>query len=88
MKLHFTKNVHFTKLIKINDRLKEFNFRRVSNEQDPFFTVDVSDDRGNRIMFRMEKRDANNWQIVDDILPQWVSNNENKLHESIEEALH
>jgi bifunctional pyridoxal-dependent enzyme with beta-cystathionase and maltose regulon repressor activities len=36
----------------------------------------------------MEKRDANNWRIVDDILPQWVSNNENKLHESIEEALH
>jgi hypothetical protein len=88
MKLLFTKNVHFTKLIKINDRLKEFNFRRVSNASDPFFTVDVSDDRGNRIMFRMEKRDANNWRIVDDILPQWVSNNENKLHESIEEALH
>jgi len=88
MKLHFTKNVHFTKLIKINDRLKEFNFRRVASHTDPFFTVDVSDDRGNRIMFRMEKSDSNNWRIVDDILPQWVSNNENKLRESIEEALH
>ena len=87
MKLHFTRNVHFTKLIKINDRLKEFNFRRVSNTSSPFFTVDVSDDRGNRIMFRMEKGDANHWRIVDDILPQWVSNNENKLNEVIEEEL-
>lgn len=88
MKLHFTKNVHFTRLIKINDRLKEFNFRRVTNAAAPFFTVDVSDDRGNRIMFRMEKGDANHWRIVDDVLPQWVSNNEGKLHETIEEELH
>lgn len=88
MKLHFTKNIHFTRLIKINDRLKEFNFRRVTNAADPFFTVDVSDDRGNRIMFRMEKGDANHWRIVDDVLPQWVSNNENKLAESIEQELH
>lgn len=87
MKLHFTKNVHFTKLVKINDRLKEFNFRRVSGLSSPFFTVDVSDDRGNRIMFKMEKSDANHWKIVDDILPQWVSNNENRLHDIIEEEL-
>ena len=69
--LHFTKNVHFTKLVKIADRLREFNFRRVPDATEQLFHVDVSDDRGNRIVFRLRKNQTH-WQIVEQSFPQWV----------------
>lgn len=46
------------------------------------FHVDVPDDRGNRIMFKMQKAD-NQWKIVDEGLPVWVSGNENLLNDAI-----
>jgi len=50
------------------------------------FHVDVPDDRGNRIMFKMQKAD-NQWKIVDEGLPVWVSGNENLLNEAISEEV-
>jgi len=50
------------------------------------FHVDVPDDRGNRIMFKMQKAD-NQWKIVDEDLPAWVSGNENLLNEAISEEV-
>ena len=87
MRIHFIKNVHFTKLVKVNGRnVKEFNFRKIKNGEDELFSVDVSDDRGNRIMFQMHK-DDNIWHITDAQLPVWISENETKLHELIEEEM-
>lgn len=82
--LQFTKNVHFTRLVKISDRLREFNFRRVPDATEQLFHVDVSDDRGNRIVFRLQKKD-NHWQIADEGLPQWVYGTEKVLSELISE---
>jgi hypothetical protein len=82
--LHFTKNVHFTKLVKISDRLREFNFRRVPDATEQLFHVDVSDDRGNRIVFRLRKNQAH-WQIVEQSLPQWIYSTEKILTEVITE---
>jgi hypothetical protein len=56
MQIHFTKNIQFTKLLKAEGRLREFNFRKVNAPQETLFTIDVCDDRGNRIMFRMQQR--------------------------------
>ncbi len=51
------------------------------------FTVDVSDDRGNRIMFKMQK-DGNEWLILTDKpLPEWVKSNSPRFNEAIEEEL-
>jgi hypothetical protein len=50
------------------------------------FHVDVPDDRGNRIMFKMQKAD-NQWKIIDEDLPVWVSGNENLLNEAISEEV-
>ena len=86
MMLQFTKNVHFTKLVKISDRLREFNFRRVPDAIEQLFHVDVSDDRGNRIMFQMNK-DGNAWHIANGSLPLWIMEQESKLNELIEEEL-
>ena len=82
--LHFTKNVHFTKLVKIADRLREFNFRRVPDATEQLFHVDVRDDRGNRIVFRLRKN-QDHWQIVEQSLPQWIYSTEKILSEVITE---
>ncbi len=87
MKIQFIKNIQFTKLVKVENRLREFNFRKINSEKEGLFTVDVSDDRGNRIIFNMEKNDGR-WTIATpDTLPEWITNNPQKFEELIEEEL-
>ena len=87
MHIQFSKNVHFTKLLKASDRLREFNFRLIPGASN-LFHVDVPDDRGNRIMFKMQRSDNANWTIVDQQLPQWVYNSEQSLNNLIQEEVH
>ena len=84
--MKFVKNIQFTRTIKADNRLREFNFRKLGGLQEGIFTVDVVDDRGNRIMFRMQK-DDNSWKIVDQPLPDWVIKNERVFNDLIEEEL-
>jgi hypothetical protein len=81
------KNVHFTKLVKANGRLREFNFRKSTAGSEGSFHVDVSDDRGNRLIFFMKKEDGSRWSIVSEGLPQWIIEVEPRLNEMIEEEL-
>ena len=87
MNFTFTRNIHFTKLVKTSDRLREFNFRLLPGNANSMFHVDVPDDRGNRIVFKMQKQEGNHWKIVDQQLPNWISDNENRLNELIEEEV-
>ena len=87
MNFTFTRNIHFTKLVKTFDRLREFNFRMIPGNSNGLFHVDVPDDRGNRIMFRMQKEN-DQWKIVDHHLPAWISDHENRLNDLIEEEIH
>jgi len=87
MNFNFLRNIHFTKLVKTTDRLREFNFRLLPGNSNSLFHVDVPDDRGNRIMFRMQKTDNSDWKIVDQQLPNWISDNEKKLNDLIEEEV-
>lgn len=84
MQLHFTKNVHFTRLVKTADKLREFNFRKVPDAVDQLFHVDVADDRGNRIVFRL-KRENNTWRIIDQSIPTWIVATEEILNGLIKE---
>jgi hypothetical protein len=89
MKITFSKNVQFTKLIKVKGRLKEFNFRKSNISTKGTFTVDVldhQDTQGNRIIFHMEMSD-NKWQIVPQQLPGWVMEKENEFDGFIREEL-
>ena len=86
MNIQFKKNIQFTKIVKAEGRLREFNFRKLGGINEGFFTVDVVDDRGNRIMFRMQKED-NHWKIVEQPLPSWILSSENEFHTLIEESL-
>lgn len=80
------KNVQFSKLVKTEGRLREFNFRKSNPGGSILFFVDVTDDRSNRIIFQMQK-DNDAWKIQPQLLPDWIVKNENKLHELIEDEL-
>jgi len=61
MNIQFKKNIQFTKIVKAEGRLREFNFRKLGGINEGIFTVDVVDDRGNRIMLKMHKEN-NQWK--------------------------
>ena len=87
MNVQFKRNIQFTKLIKAAGQLREFNFRRVNAMYEELFTIDVSDDRGNRIMFKMRK-EANEWVITtDQAIPDWIRTKTVEYNEAIEEEL-
>lgn len=80
------RNIQFSKLVKAEGRFREFNFRRSANGETVVFNVDVTDDRNNRILFRMQKED-NTWKIESKELPVWIINNETNLCQLIENEL-
>jgi len=84
MELKYVKNIQFTKLIKCDGQLKEFNFRKPNGRQEGLFTVDVIDAKGNRIIFNMEMKDGI-WQIITENLPAWITESKTAFHEMIEE---
>jgi hypothetical protein len=84
MESTFIKNIQFTKLIKVNGKLKEFNFRKPNSKRDGLFTVDVINESATRIIFKMELHE-NKWTINDNELPSWILENETAFHEIIEE---
>lgn len=89
MQVQTIKNIQFTRLVRAEGRLREFNFRKYTGEEGQLlFSVDVVDDRGNRIIFKMKKEDTG-WKVVPvpAPLPQWVLNNEVNFNELIEEEL-
>ena len=87
MKLVFVKNIQFTRLIKADGRLREFNFRKLGGLQEGQFSIDVADERGNRLLFKMIKEDQL-WKIMDsNDLPSWVISSTSILHDKIEEVM-
>jgi hypothetical protein len=84
MHIQHIRNIHFTKLLKVNGRVREFNFRKLPGND--LFHIDVSDDRGNRIITKMQKTD-NHWRFIDEALPAWLIESEKKLGEMIDEEL-
>ena len=84
MIVQFNRNIQFTRLLKADGRLREFNFRKTNGLQGELFSVDVSDDRGNRLMFKMHKLEGF-WKIAEQDLPDWIRENEPHFHELIEE---
>lgn len=86
MEMRFVKAVQFTKLIKAGGRLREFNFRKINNKDTELFTVNVCDDRGERILFHMLK-DQNDWRLGSQQLPAWIGQQESQLNSAIEDEL-
>jgi hypothetical protein len=77
--------MYFSKIIKTGERQREFNFTKLSRTTDTGFSVDVPDDKGNRIMFRMHLNPEGEWKTEDENLPLWVHNAETFLADAIKE---
>lgn len=77
-------NIAFSKIIKINGRLWEFNFRKSPAELNHFH-VDVTDEKGRRIFFHLQKNESGTWKSPEAGLPDWVIQSENVLGTVIEE---
>lgn len=86
MNFKVKRNLQFTKLIKAEGRLREFNFTRLTGLMEGIFSLDVVDDRGNRIIFQM-KQNPDGWQIREIELPEWITANKPQLQQFIEEEL-
>jgi len=87
MHTSFNKIVHFTRLIKINGRLREFNYRKNNNAGSYVFDVDTADDRGNRLFFRLLKEN-NEWELTSKMsMPEWVTDNQELLITELEEGV-
>lgn len=76
-------SIHFSKIIKAGDRNREFNFNRTKRSTVQY-SVNVPDERGNRIFFTMLQENGV-WKIAPDVLPTWVLNVEEELGQAIEE---
>lgn len=89
MQILFSRIIHFTSLIKAGGRLREFNLRKLKQPGKELFSVDTVDDRGNRIIFRMEKEGNGAWTIIPEgqTLPPWITETEPRLREAIDKEL-
>jgi uridine kinase len=78
-------STYFSKFIKDGDRLREFNFRQTNLNDASRYSVDVPDDKGNRIMFSIYKNANGEWKVSAQLMPMWVHNAEAELALAIEE---
>ena len=78
------KNVQFSKLIKAEGRLREFNFRKSNGLAGPVYHVDVSDDRGNRYYLTLLPVDEV-WTVQEENLPPWVQEAVPQFNPAIQE---
>ena len=76
-------SIHFSKIIKAGDRNREFNFNR-TNRSTVQYSVNVPDERGNRIFFTMFQENGI-WKIAPDVIPTWILNVEEELGHAIDE---
>ncbi len=86
MLIQFVKMIQFSRLVKAEGRLWEFNFRKVKSPGDDLLNVNVCDERGNRIFFSMEKKETD-WRIAPGEVPRWIIQNENHLNEAVADEL-
>jgi len=77
-------STYFSKIIKAGDRLREFNFKLSSVYDSSKYTVDVPDDKGERVVFSMSKESEQDWRISAQPVPQWVHEAEPSLADAIQ----
>jgi hypothetical protein len=86
MPIRFVRMVQFTRLVKVEGRLREFNFRKLRNPAEEMFNVNVCNERGDRFFFNMHKKDKG-WRIEPGEVPKWVVQSEITLNAVIEDEL-
>ncbi len=86
MQIHFNRAVQFSLLIKLESRLREFNFRKIRNTEVDTFSVNVCNERGERIFFDMKKQESG-WDFTPSNLPAWIEHNKKQIQQAVEDEL-
>lgn len=73
--------IQFTLLVPVNNRLREFNFRKRSAEK---YNCNAADERGERHYFNLI-RQTDQWIIEDSLLPVWLRGNELAIVQALTE---
>lgn len=76
-------NIAFSKIIKLQERLWEFNFRKLPADYLSFYG-DVTDERGTRIAFSIYQAADGVWRLTGQRLPLWISGAESLIGQVIE----
>ena len=79
--MNISRNIHYTILIKINGRLREFNFRKRS---DDLYDSDTSDERGTRFQFKLNRTEGN-WEITGLNVPAWILDNQQQIISAVQQ---
>jgi hypothetical protein len=79
-------NIAFTRILKINNRVWEFNFRKLPGDHLNYH-VDFTDAKNERVMFSMYKDAHGRWHVTGSNLPMWILNEEVVLGSAIEEVV-
>jgi hypothetical protein len=77
-------NIAFSRVLKIDGRLWEFNFRKLPGDSNDYHT-DFTDARGNRVQFIVYKDEQNQWQAKGAFIAEWILNDVQLLGNAIEE---
>jgi hypothetical protein len=80
----FDKQVQFSRSMKTNGQVREFNFLKIKSASVPTYHVDVSDERGNRHYFSLVY-EGSAWKIGKTTVPGWISNIEAELGDVVSE---
>ena len=79
--MNISRNIHYTILIKINGRLREFNFRKRS---DDLYDADTSDERGTRFQFKLSRTEGN-WEIAGVNVPAWIQDSQQQIISAVQQ---
>ena len=77
-------NIAFSRVLKMNGRVWEFNFRKLPGEPNAFHT-DFTDAKDNRVQFILFHDIDGTWKIKGTLVPSWVLNEIPMLSNVIDE---
>jgi hypothetical protein len=77
-------NIAFSRILKVSQKNIEFNFRKLPGNT-PSYHVDLTDEKGKRIMFTLDKSSDGSWRSKGPNLPLWLIAIEQTLGGIIEE---
>jgi hypothetical protein len=80
-------SIYFSKVMKAGDKQREFNFRQLSAGNELKYNVDVPDDKGNRITFKMISTGEGSWTTESENLPAWILGTQTLLSDAIKEHI-
>lgn len=79
-------NITFSEFVKMNGRLWEVNFRKLTRGIFVFY-ADTTTLQGERIQFQLQREEGAGWQISGNHLTEWLTESVQNLGSAIERGL-